>query len=158
MYKLWTVIANIIYVIYAILIILIALATMFNSKNFGYKALLPKLALGIIMVPFTWWFIQWTISLASVVTASVISIPHEAVMAMNSNGNGWWERPLVPSQVVITGMGEGQSASGSQANSTEVPKLSPLEIVKKAGGMYSYMTIYAYGIFKLHEAQDLQST
>lgn len=83
MYQLWTVIANIVYVIYAIMIILIALATMFNSENYGYKKLLPKLALGIIMVPFTWWFIQWTISLASVVTASVITIPQEAVIATN---------------------------------------------------------------------------
>lgn len=71
-------ISNITYFIYAILLIFIALATIFGRENYGYKAMLPKLALGIILVPFTWWFVQWTISLTSVITASVISIPHDA--------------------------------------------------------------------------------
>ena len=81
MYKLWITISNITYFIYAILLIFIALATIFGRENYGYKAMLPKLALGILMVPFTWWFVQWTISLSSVVTASVIGIPHEAFKA-----------------------------------------------------------------------------
>ena len=37
--------------------------------------MLPRLALGILMVPFTWVFVQWTISVATYVTASVVSIP-----------------------------------------------------------------------------------
>lgn len=79
MHTLWITVSNILYFIYAILLIVIALATMFNQEKFGYKAMLPKLALGIIMVPFTWWFVQWTISLASVVTASVITIPQDTL-------------------------------------------------------------------------------
>ncbi len=79
MYELWVTMSNITYFIYAILLIFIALATIFGRDNYGYKAMLPKLALGILLVPFTWWFVQFTISLSSVVTASVISIPHEAL-------------------------------------------------------------------------------
>jgi hypothetical protein len=79
MYSLWVTISNITYFIYAVLLIFIALATIFGQENYGYKAMLPKLALGIILVPFTWWFVQWTISLATIVTASVITIPNEAL-------------------------------------------------------------------------------
>lgn len=79
MYTLWVTISNITYFIYAVLLIFIALATIFGQENFGYKAMLPKLALGILLVPFTWWFVQWTISLATIVTASVITIPSEAL-------------------------------------------------------------------------------
>jgi hypothetical protein len=57
----------------------IAIATIFNSEHYGYKAMLPKLALGIIMVPMTWWFVQFTISLATYVTASAISLPAESI-------------------------------------------------------------------------------
>lgn len=84
MYKLWVTISNITYFIYAILLIFIALATIFGKENYGYKAMLPKLALGILMVPFTWWFVQFTISLATIVTASVISIPDEALKEITS--------------------------------------------------------------------------
>ena len=72
-------ISNITYFIYAILLVFIALATIFNNEHYGYKALLPKLALGIILVPMTWWFVQFIISLSTIVTASVINIPAEVV-------------------------------------------------------------------------------
>lgn len=79
MYALWVTVSNIVYFIYAILLILIALGTMFGQDKFSYKVMLPKLALGILMVPFTWWFVQWTISIATVVTASVMTIPAETI-------------------------------------------------------------------------------
>lgn len=79
MYALWVTVSNIVYFIYAVLLVLIALGTMFGQDKFSYKVMLPKLALGILMVPFTWWFVQWTISIASVVTASVITIPNETM-------------------------------------------------------------------------------
>lgn len=96
MHSLWVTVSNILYFVYAVLLIIIALATMFNQEKFGYKVMLPKLALGIIMVPFTWWFVQWTISLASVVTASVISIPMETIAA----DNGWWNSQIIPTKIV----------------------------------------------------------
>jgi len=79
MYSLWVTVSNIVYFVYAILLILIALGTMFGKESFSYKVMLPKLALGILMVPFTWWFVQWTISISAVVTASVITIPMETI-------------------------------------------------------------------------------
>ena len=75
MHKMWIIVSNIVYFVYAILLIMIALATIFGKENFSYKTMLPKLAIGILMVPFSWWFVQWTISIATVVTASVMTIP-----------------------------------------------------------------------------------
>ena len=39
--------------------------------------MLPRLALGILMVPFTWVFVQWTIAVSTYLTASVVSIPQD---------------------------------------------------------------------------------
>lgn len=78
------------------------MATIFNSDKYGYKQLLPKLALGIIMVPLSWWFIQFIISLASLVTASVISIPSEVVINYNkNNAESWWTTPSIPKETVF---------------------------------------------------------
>jgi hypothetical protein len=88
MHKMWIIVSNIVYFIYAILLIIIALATIFGKDNFSYKTMIPRLALGILMVPFTWWFVQWTISLATVVTASVISIPMDMIKEDNKYING----------------------------------------------------------------------
>ncbi len=67
---------------------MIALGTIFGKANFSYKTMLPKLALGILMVPFTWWFVQWTISLSTIVTASVMSIPMDMIKEDNKYING----------------------------------------------------------------------
>lgn len=90
MYTLWVTVSNVVYFIYAILLILIALGTMFNQDKFSYKVMLPKLALGILMVPFTWWFVQWTISISTVVTASVMSIPKETMAAIEAKSPSPW--------------------------------------------------------------------
>lgn len=36
--------------------------------------------------------------------------------------------------------------------------IAPMDIIRNASGMYGYMVIYAYSIFKIHEVQDLQTT
>lgn len=99
LHSLWVTVSNIVYFIYAVLLIFIALATIFNSQNYGYKQLLPKLALGVILVPLTWWFVQFVISLSTIVTASVISIPSEVVMSVTAgNKNDWWTDPVIPAK------------------------------------------------------------
>ena len=95
MYKMWIIVSNIVYFIYAILLIVIALATIFGKENFNYKSMIPKLALGILMVPFTWWFVQWTISLAAVVTASVTTIPMET-LAQTAKGDAYTTSNVIP--------------------------------------------------------------
>ena len=99
LHDMWVTVANITYFIYAILLIFIALGTIFNSDKYGYKQLLPKLALGILLVPLTWWFIQFIISLSSIVTASVINIPTEVVINYNKNNSSdWWTEPSIPKE------------------------------------------------------------
>ncbi len=101
MHKMWIIVSNIVYFIYAILLIIIALATIFGKDNFSYKVMLPKLALGILMVPFTWWFVQWTISLSAIVTASVVSIPLEA-LAETKSGKQYLDMEVIPKGYFIT--------------------------------------------------------
>lgn len=106
-HSLWVLVSNIVYFIYAILLIVIALATIFNSDNYGYKAMLPKLALGILMVPLTWWMVQFTISLATYVTASVITIPQETMFKLDEvkcsgdSQNCWQNRPSIPMEIMF---------------------------------------------------------
>lgn len=98
MYALWVTVSNIVYFIYAILLIIIALGTMFGHGTFSYKVMLPKLALGIIMVPFTWWFVQWTISISSVVTATVMTMPADTI---GTNDSAWFTKPSIPTMIIV---------------------------------------------------------
>lgn len=53
----------------------------FGSEQSAWqmKTKLPKLIIGIISVPFTWFFVSAITSIASVLTASVIQIPGDMI-------------------------------------------------------------------------------
>lgn len=157
MYSLWVTISNITYFIYAVLLIFIALATIFGQENYGYKAMLPKLALGIILVPFTWWFVQWTISLATIVTASVITIPNEALESV-VQWKGWWNSPVIPKKVVIDESSSIKwNAAAKAAEKCPDNCISPQQMISKSSGLYGHMLIYAYGVFKLNEIEKIEN-
>jgi hypothetical protein len=134
MHDIWIIVSNIIYFVYAILLIMIALATIFGKDNFSYQKMLPKLALGILMVPFTWWFVQWTISLSTIVTASVISIPHEAMKELKQSEGNFWTTPIIPKKVSIT-TEKGKETKTDKVSCKEKPTecLSPETFYQEAG-------------------------
>lgn len=125
-HSLWVTISNITYFIYAILLIFIALATIFNSENYGYKAMLPKLALGIILVPLTWWAVQFTISLATYVTATVISIPAESIEKFSSKNDSFWSNPSIPKNLEFSKVNDPKTYNCANGC------YSPREVVSKA--------------------------
>ena len=158
MYTLWVTVSNIVYFVYAIMLILIALGTMFGKESFSYKVMLPKLALGILMVPFTWWFVQWTISLSAVVTASVITIPAETIDALakrDGQANTWFDKKSIPTKITIqetTGTGKIDIIKCEQNTNACV---SPNVFLREQSGMYGYMMVYAYSIFKFDQVRQL---
>lgn len=100
MYKLWVTVSNILYFVYAIILLMIAIGTIFGNEKFSYKVMLPRLALGILMVPFSWWFVQWTISLSTLMTASVMTIPYET-LAETQKENAFMNNKVIPTQISV---------------------------------------------------------
>ncbi len=161
-HELWIVVSNVTYFIYAILLIFIAMATIFNSDKYGYKQLLPKLAIGIIMVPLSWWFIQFIISLSSLITASVISIPSEVVMNYNKgNASSWWTTPSIPTETVFDNSTKTPAKWCAPLAGPPWPNeqdcISPEAFIKKSWGMYSSLMIYSFAVFKFQDVKVLNN-
>jgi hypothetical protein len=159
LHDLWVLVSNITYFIYALLLIFIALATIFNSQNYGYKKLLPRLALGIILVPLTWWFVQFIISLSTIVTASVMNLPTEVMdkfIAKNNAPDAWWNVQSIP-QTFELFTDPAVIQAWAQKQYTQWPFLSPKEILTKSSWIYGSLLIYGNGIFKLNESKRLST-
>lgn len=162
LHSLWVTVSNVVYFIYAILLIFIALATIFNSQNYGYKQLLPKLALWVILVPLTWWFVQFTISLSTYITASVISIPMET-LAKYSQPGSFWNTESIPKKIIY------ENSKVLNEDSKEIDKdtvlcekgkgkcISPETFIKTSWWMYSPLLVYSFSVFKFHEVKKLKS-
>ncbi|GAB0174994.1 MAG: hypothetical protein HHAS10_08730 [Candidatus Altimarinota bacterium] len=160
LHDLWVLVSNITYFIYAILLIFIALATIFNSQNYGYKKLLPRLALGIILVPMTWWFVQFIISLSTIVTASVMNIPTEVMekyMAGNNSPDSWWNTESIPDKYEFF-TDPAYSVVSGQTQYSPTKLLKPKDILTNSSGIYGSLLIYGNGLFKFNEIKKLSTT
>ncbi len=148
MYKIWVTISNITYFIYAILLIFIALATIFGRENYMYNRMLPKLALWIILVPFTWWFVQFTISASTYITAHVLAIPHEAINSIAGN-EWWWTIKSIPKDIEMTGENFWKSPVNCVDDRSKC--IAPKDFLTQSSWIYGSMIVYAYGVFKIQE-------
>lgn len=170
-HDLWVTISNITYFIYAILLIFIALATIFNSEHYGYKQLLPRLAVGILLVPLTWWFVSFIISLSTVITASVINIPAEALSKFTDGktttawATSWWKDPSIPTFLEFKNnkLYANWSAFalwedwGSTCNEWKSNCISPQKFIKSSGWMYSWLMVYSYWVFRFQDIKKINT-
>lgn len=161
MHNLWKIISNIIYFIYAVLLLVVALGTIFNNKTYNQKVMLPKLLLWFMLVPFTWWFVQYTISLSTNVTASILSIPKETIDALESRKN-WWEaewykKPIIPKKITLESFVSWEKEK-IKCDETPWQCESVYWVIKSWWWMYGSMLVYAYGIFKIHNLKDIKNT
>ena len=60
--------------------------------------MLPKLVVGILMVPFTWFIVSATLSIANVLTASVIQLPI-SVLQKTDTGKNMLSEPIIPKNI-----------------------------------------------------------
>lgn len=160
MYTMWTTIANIVYFIYAVMLIVVAIATIFNSQNYWYKQLLPRLFVGIILVPFTWWFVQFIISIATFTTSAVLEIPYETIKKIEGTKQSFWKDKVIPSEMTMDTYFTSFQKMAEECKEGKNPKgdcISPESLVSGAGGVYSPLLVYSYGIFKLHSLKTINT-
>jgi hypothetical protein len=73
----WVLVSNLVYIAFAIILLFMAIMQIFGGEKseYAFKARLPKFLIGILIVPFTWLIVSWTLSFANQATAAVLAIP-----------------------------------------------------------------------------------
>lgn len=84
--QVWVLVSNIVYIIFALLLLYMAIMQIFSGESkFAFKQMLPRFLIGILLVPFTWLIVSWTLSFANQAVAAVLSVPMGAIGATNTN-------------------------------------------------------------------------
>lgn len=88
LHSLWVLISNIVYIIFAFLLIVMAFMNIYGGEKnaWAIKTKLPKLIIGVVSVPFTWFFVSAVISISTVLTASAIQLAGD-LGKTTANGN-----------------------------------------------------------------------
>lgn len=73
----WILSMNVVYIVFAILLIWLAFMNIVwrEGDTYKLKSALPKFIVSVIIVPFTWFFVQFVLSISAVLTASVLILP-----------------------------------------------------------------------------------
>ncbi len=76
--EIWILVSNIAYTIFAIVLIVIAFMNIiWRWDKWELKQALPRFVIWVLIVPLSWFIIQFTLSISAVLTTSVIALPYE---------------------------------------------------------------------------------
>lgn len=107
LYQLWIISSNLAYLGYALLLVASAISTMLwpEKHRFQLGAMLPRIALGILSTVFTWWIVNATLSLANVLTTSVVTLPSDMIeggdIPILQNEKWYTTEKVIPKEVVV---------------------------------------------------------
>lgn len=74
----WIMVSNIVYFIFAFIFIWIAFMNIiWKEDNYQLKQAIPKFIVWVLIVPFSWFFVQFVISLSWILTVWVLSLPYD---------------------------------------------------------------------------------
>nr|MDD3720299.1 hypothetical protein [Candidatus Gracilibacteria bacterium] len=83
---LWILVSNVVYFIFAGILIVIAFMNIVGKggDKFELKQALPKFIVGILIVPFSWFIVQFILSISAILTVSVLTIPYDTFPEMKT--------------------------------------------------------------------------
>lgn len=155
---LWIMVSNIIYFIFAILLVVIAFMNIIGKDGiWELKQALPKFVIWVLIVPFSWFFVQIIISFSSVLSASVLSLPYDTFYQTKSNNWSSFEeimkQPICTTYVHIQATGSWWSATKAQNWCWE--KKKTVKTMLQWEGGYGLLSVYTYWIFSVDQVTSL---
>ena len=85
--NIWILVSNIVYFIFAFILIWIAFMNIIwkSSDQFQLKQALPKFTIWVLIVPLSWFFVQFVLSITSILTIWALTLPFNTFPAFDEN-------------------------------------------------------------------------
>ena len=77
--EIWILVSNVIYFVFAGILIAIAFMNIIGKGEgtWELKQAMPKFIVWVLIVPFSWFFVQFVISISSILTVGVLTLPYD---------------------------------------------------------------------------------
>lgn len=84
--EIWILVSNVVYFVFAFILIWIAFMNILGKwDKWELKQALPKFIVWVLIVPFSWFFVQFIVSITSILTVSVLTLPNETFSSYTQN-------------------------------------------------------------------------
>jgi len=162
----WVLVSNLVYIVFALMLLWMAVMQIFSSEsNYAFKKKLPRFLVGIMIVPFTWLIVSWTLSFANQAVAAVLSIPAGAIGGMSGGvsadgDKGLFHKKTIPKLFVLD-FGEDSPGAGHETTDCKSADgaekcISPAEFIAfNESGPFFIIMVYAYDIFKIQNTEQV---
>ncbi len=99
----WVLVSNLVYIVFALMLLWMAVMQIFSGEsNYAFKKKLPRFLVGIMIVPFTWLIVSWTLSFANQAVAAVLSIPAGAIGGISGGVSADGDKGLFHEKTIPT--------------------------------------------------------
>ena len=153
----WVLMSNIVYFAFAFILIAIAFANIvWTQWDFALKQALPRFIVWILIVPFSWFIVQFFVSLSSILTISALNLPFEVFqdyksqmsevdIPKNCTLNLWvlWEKEW---------KNNWEGTPSNQIYSCWTKKISVADLLKSdkaADGIFGIVWLYTYWLVNI---------
>lgn len=157
--EVWILVSNITYIIFALALLYMAIVQIFggSESEYAFKKKLPDFIVGILIVPFTWMIVSFTLSFANQAVAAVLSIPMGAITKTLDDGSqentSYWHKKILPRKFEFFTQEDGwvntPSCSWEWSDCMSVSSF----LAHNNAGPFFIMMIYAYDIFKIQNSE-----
>lgn len=78
--EIWILISNVVYFIFAFIMIAIAFMNIIGKGEgtWELKQAMPKFIVWVLIVPFSWFFVQFVLSISAILTVGVLTLPYDS--------------------------------------------------------------------------------
>ena len=158
----WVLVSNLVYIAFALILLFLAVMQIFGSESseYTFKKKLPQFLVGILMVPFTWLIVSWTLSFANQATAAVLSVPMGAIAGLESADSAKSDKKwlfhdrVIPRQFFISSIGNNSQVDCTTTGWAKECISAAEFVANNQSGPFFIMMIYAYDIFRI-QSTDL---
>lgn len=163
--QIWILISNVVYFIFAFILIWIAFMNIIGKwEKWELKQALPKFIIWVLIVPFSWFFVQFILSISAILTAAALSLPFDTFTEYKNMYNS----VKIPTECTINLKSESKTSDSSDEVNTTTPtedKKSWMFTCIKENTVWLWDTfkstsfwlisIYSYWILQLNEIDKI---
>ncbi len=153
-------VSNVVYVIFAFILVGLAFMNIFGGEQntWKIKTKLPKLIVGIVSVPFTWFLVSAIVSISSILTSSVLLLPGDILQGTKASEVTFnlpteCELELAPKKSADDKAGMKTSESSYKCPKSKNRTVGDMFVSENA---YGILSVYAYGIFKIQNIKNIE--
>lgn len=148
--QMWIMISNVVYFIFALIFIWIAFMNIIWKEDwYQLKEALPRFIVWVLIVPFTWFFVQFILSISSILTVGVLSLPYDTFKDTYMKDTVLDEVKFCKDWVIYASSQSGSTNIMDCKKWSEKIPLSQIVNPKKSESLFWIMTVYTYGIMSV---------